>query len=159
VAEHTLLVGKAKELEVASQFTRHGLVVYVPLVNLGADLVIADPGMQRPIPVQIKFRAKSSAIDLNRTFVETFQNTDLVLAFIIGGSSNTGSWYILLKEFIKKKKDPPERRDDRLYITVAKTWQWLKTFEGDSGIQYLQSTLWPNHAFEGMRLKRCVLQG
>ena len=40
--QHAQLIGKAQELEVASRFTTHGFLVYIPIVDLGADLVVGD---------------------------------------------------------------------------------------------------------------------
>ena len=58
--QHTQLIGKAKELEVASRFTTHGFLVYIPIVDLGADLVVGDPQMKRFVPVQVKFQARTA---------------------------------------------------------------------------------------------------
>lgn len=140
--EITPLIGKAKELEVASVLTRHGLVVYVPLVDIGADLVVSNTSMKKLIPIQVKFQARSPGLVLDRSYVSRFETTDLVVAFLIGEGSTNGTWFIPIAAFRDRMKDPG-RRDDKVYITVNEERAWLQQFEGDRGAAALRKMLEP----------------
>ncbi|HEX5442977.1 MAG TPA: hypothetical protein VFW87_04070, partial [Pirellulales bacterium] len=49
---NTLLVGRAKELEVAGMLIRNGIYVFWPLVDPGADLLATNRDASRCVPVQ-----------------------------------------------------------------------------------------------------------
>ena len=143
MAERSSGIGKAKELEVASAFAKHGLLVYVPLLDVGADLVVGNATLKRLIPVQVKYRANDPGLALERKFVEAFAGTDLFIAFLIGEKS----WFIPIARFRERMKDR-SRRDGKVYITVSEERSWLKQFEGLSGIRLLSKTLSSNRAVE-----------
>jgi len=138
--EITPLIGKAKELEVATALTRYGLVVYMPLVDIGADLVVSDTSMKKLIPIQVKFQARSPGLVLDRSYVSRFKTTNLVVAFLIGEGSTKGMWIIPIAAFRRRMKDP-RRRDGKVYITVSEERAWLRQFEGDRGAIALRKML------------------
>lgn len=94
------LTGKAKELEVASQLIKKGLLVFWPLVDIGADLIASSKSMRRLLPIQVKYRKTNSAIGVGKKYIGRVAETKMVLAFIIGDGSNQGIWYIPLKQFL-----------------------------------------------------------
>ena len=135
-----LLLGKSKELEIAGQLTRHGLLVYFPFVDIGADLVVSCKNMSHFIPIQVKYRRSNPAIDLNKDYLERLTGKKMVLVFIIGTGSNSGTWYIPLIEFEKKAKDP-DRKDKKVYIAIKENRKWLEKFEGEKGLLRLKKKL------------------
>jgi len=136
----TLLLGKSKELEIAGQLTRHGLLVYFPFVDIGADLVVSGEDMSRFIPIQVKYRKSNPAIGLEKEYLERLSGKKMVLAFIIGTGGNSGTWYIPLTEF-KKKAKAPARKDNRVYISINENRKWLEKFEGENGLLRLKKQL------------------
>jgi len=139
--ESTQLIGKAKELEIAGQFTRHGLLVFSPFVDTGADLVVSDQSMRRFLPIQVKYRARNPGIGLEQGYVERLMGINLILVFIIGKGNNSGTWYIPLSDFSKKAKKPPNRKDNRMYITVNDNLRWLEKYKGDNGVLRIKQRL------------------
>jgi len=140
--ESTQLIGRAKELEIAGQLIREGLLVFFPLVDLGADLVVAAPSMRRFLPVQVKYRKHDPALGLDKPHIGRMENTNLVLAFIIGADSETHTWYIPLHDFHQKVQDL-RRRDKKVYITIGQNTEWLNQYEGKRGIMRLKKELKP----------------
>jgi hypothetical protein len=54
----TSLIGKAKELQVASQLVAAGIYVYFPLLDNGFDLLAANQTGTRFLPVQVKYKKR-----------------------------------------------------------------------------------------------------
>jgi hypothetical protein len=94
----TSLIGRAKELEVASALIRNGIYVYSPLVDTGADLIAANYGATRFIPVQVKFRGKDPSLNLSKRDIARFQKANTVVAFLIGERETQRSWYVPISE-------------------------------------------------------------
>lgn len=138
--KNTQIIGKAKELEIASQLIREQLLVFFPFVDTGADLVVSDFSMERFLPIQVRYRSSDPALNLTKKDLQRLKNTKVILAFIIGESTNAGTWYIPIREFEGKAKDP-KRRDNKIYITVSKNRQWLAKYEGIKGIESIKSQL------------------
>ena len=136
----TSLIGKAKELEIARQLTEEGLLVFLPLVDEGVDLVVTDLKMRRFLPIQVKFRETRSGLGVYKKDVRRLRQADLILAFIVASGPNQGTWYIPLKDFMEKKIDP-KRKDEYIYIQIDKRREWLKEYKEEKGIKLLKSKL------------------
>jgi len=130
------LLGRSKELEVAGALIRNGIYVYYPLVDTGADLVAANREATAFIPVQVRYRAASPALNLFRKEVVRFKGTNSVIAFLVGGTS----WYLQFSKWVTKAVDP-DRRDQRVYVRIAENQRWLAQFEGDVGLRQTFSLL------------------
>ena len=124
----TSLIGKAKELEVAGILVRNGLYVFFPLVDAGVDLVITNRAARKFIPVQVKYRASDPALGLTKQDITRFQNTETVVAFVIGNRS----WFIPF-QYWKDLSVDPNRADERVYVTISRNEDALAKFEGDAG--------------------------
>jgi hypothetical protein len=137
----TALIGKAKELEVAGLLVRNGLYVFFPLVDTGADLVVADRLGRHFVPVQVKYRRKDPALGLYKKDVERFAGTNTVLAFINGVDNSQRRWFIPYSRWRKKATDRLNTPHRMAYVTISKSEDWLRQYEGDGAIKRVFSKL------------------
>lgn len=128
------LIGKAKELEVASILIGSGLYVFFPLVDAGFDLIATNRKGTAFVPVQVKFRAKDPALNLLPKDVANFTGTNVVVAWIIGSDEKTRKWFVPFGEWRERAKTPPDRKDGLAYVTISEHAEWLSQFEGQAGI-------------------------
>lgn len=134
LASSTALIGRAKELEVAGMLIRNGIYVFWPLVDTGADLLATNRDASFCIPVQVKYRAKESALGLSESDKRRFEKPNTVLAFLTGHGDTHHAWFLPYKEWASRLVDP-HRRDNRVYVRISENAEWLKRFEGDDGIR------------------------
>lgn len=142
-ASSAALIGRAKELEVAGMLIRNGIYVFWPLVDTGADLLATNRDASCCIPVQVKYKAKESALGLNESDKLRFEKPNTVLAFLTGNGETHRAWFLPYKEWASRLVDP-HRRDKRVYVRISENAEWLKQFEGDAGIQFAFSKLLPS---------------
>lgn len=130
----TSLVGRAKELEVASILIRNGIYVFWPLVDTGADLIAANRDASICIPVQVRFSSKGPALNLLRSDGERFQKPNTIIAFLRGTGETQRSWYVPFDAWLTKAVDR-RRRDELVYVSIRANERWLAQFEGDVGVR------------------------
>ena len=114
----TSLIGKAKELEVASILVRNGLYVFFPLVDSGTDLVVTNNQSHLFIPVRVKYRAKDSSLCLTTKDIKRFEGTNIVLAFVIGTGIFQRNWFVPFSDWHYRSKNPG-RNDGKVYVTIS----------------------------------------
>jgi hypothetical protein len=131
--ENSALVGRAKELEVASLLIRHKIYVFFPLVDSGADLLAANRDASVVVPIQVKYRSKDPGLCLNSKDLPGFDRANTVLAFIIGAREQR-CWFIPYRDWKSKSVDN-KRRDKRVFVPIQKNSDWLKKYEGDAGVR------------------------
>lgn len=141
-AHNTALIGRAKELEVAGMLIRNGIYVFWPLVDTGADLLATNRDASCCIPVQVKYKAKESALGLNESDKLRFEKPNTVLAFLIGGEATRHAWFLPYEEWASRLVNR-HRRDKRVYVRISENAEWLKQFEGDDGIRLAFKRLLP----------------
>ena len=141
----TLLVGRAKELEVAGMLIRNGVYVFWPLVDTGADLLATNRDASICVPVQVKYNAKASALGLNKSDQKRFDKPNTVLAFLLGRGETRHAWFVPYKEWASRHVDK-HRRDERIYVRIRENLEWLEQFEGDAGIRRAFRELLPSAA-------------
>jgi hypothetical protein len=132
----TSLIGRAKELEVASALIRNGIYVYYPLVDTGADLVASNRTCTIFIPVQVRFSAHTSGLWLVRSDKERFSKANTVIAFLTGEGESKRNWYLPISDWCSKVVDP-ERRDEKVYVQISKNEEWLTRYRDDEGIRFV----------------------
>jgi hypothetical protein len=123
-----VLSGKAKELQVAALLTELGFYVFLPLVDKGFDLVITGTSGKRFIPIQVKYRAKSSGFTLKKKHIGIFNNKNVLLAFIIGDGKNKGTWFIPFEEWHSKSEDH-DRLDEIVFVSIDRNDEWLTKYK------------------------------
>ncbi|HEX4985156.1 MAG TPA: hypothetical protein VFV71_03700 [Burkholderiales bacterium] len=128
------LIGKAKELEVASTLVANGVYVFFPLVDAGFDLIAANRTGTEFVPVQVKFRERDPALNLLPKDVVNFTGTNVVVAWVIGSGPRVRQWFIPFREWQTKAK-APNRKDGLAYITIGEHAEWLAQFEGETGVR------------------------
>lgn len=128
----TSLIGKAKELEVASILVRNGLYVFFPLVDAGVDLVVTIRASREFIPVQVKYRGSKSALGLTKQDIARFHDTKTVVAFIIGTGPAQRTWFVPFRDWKTMSVDL-NRADERVYVTISRNEGRLAQFAGDKG--------------------------
>ncbi len=132
----TQLIGKAKELQVASQLVATGLYVFFPLVDNGFDLVVTNKSATCFIPVQVKYKQRRSGFSLHKDDVKKFEPTKSVIAFgSADGAKSTNYWYIPIKCFVDRAIDSG-RKDGMhvVYWSNDDNADWKQSFLNEKGI-------------------------
>jgi len=127
------LKGNMYELKVAAMLSSVGLYPYVPLVDIGADLVVTNRENKKFVPVQVKGRRKESSIVLTNKDDAFFAGKRFVIAYFIDEGPNRGVWFIPHKDWTKLAKSP-NRRDDKKYVTIRDNRRKLERFKGRIGL-------------------------
>ncbi len=136
----TSLIGKAKELEVASLLIENGLYVFYPLVDKGYDLVVGNRNCTKLVPIQVEFRAKDPALGLNDRHVAQFEGKDVLLAYVIGSGLRKRIWLIPFSVWTALKSTG-ERADGLHYVTISRNAEALERYEGVNGVARLKEWL------------------
>jgi hypothetical protein len=134
------LIGKSKELYIASLLVDAGFYVFWPFVDKGFDLVVTNAEGRKFVPIQVKYREKDPALGLDRNDAEKFDGKDVFLAFLIGNRY----WFLPFAKWKEMSVDR-NRGDNKLYVTISKNEEKLKPFQGDNGLSSLREV------FEGKK--------
>lgn len=129
----TLLIGKAKELYVATLLVGKHLHVYFPLVDNGFDLLVTSKDGAKFLPVQVKYKNSRSGFALKRADAEKFRQCNAVLAF---GSqeADEDSFYFFSAAEWWSKVDDRGRADDKVVVYLNGNEDWASKFRGEAGI-------------------------
>lgn len=137
----TVLIGKAKELYVATLLVAKHLHVYFPLVDNGFDLLVTSSDGSKFLPVQVKYKNSRRGCGLKRADAKKFKKCNAVLAFGSDTAEPDDFYFFPAKEWASKAKDRARgkdraRRDDMLFVYLAKNQnkEWAKKFIGKPGI-------------------------
>lgn len=131
----TLLIGKAKELYVATLLVAQRLHVYLPLVDNGFDLMVTSSDGTKFVPVQVKYKSSRTGFSLKRKDAEQFERARAVIAFGSGDAALESFYFFPAGEWASKAKDRL-RGDDMevVYLTEEGTREWASQFRGKSGL-------------------------
>ncbi len=129
------LIGKAKELHVASILVAHGLYVHFPLIDNGFDLIVSNRKGTKFIPIQVKYKESRSAFTLTKKDVERFKGKGVVLAFGSKGEGfgNSEYWFIPFSDWEAKAEDR-NRQDRKLVVYFSSDPEWPELYKGEKGI-------------------------
>jgi hypothetical protein len=141
----TLLIGKAKELYVATLLVARHLHIYFPLVDNGFDLLVTNNDGTRILPVQVKYKNTRSGFSLKRADAEKFIRCNAVLAFGSGAAEDPEFYFFPAKEWASKAEDRDRGDDMRvIYLASAENQEWAKRFLGKQGIDLAFASVLPN---------------
>ena len=131
------LIGKAKELYVATLLVDRKLHVYFPLVDNGFDLVVSKRDGSDFIPVQVKYKAVRSGFTLDRDDARKFADADAVLAFGSGSELDVRQFYFIpAREWLAlAQNQDTQRGDNKLVVYLTQSSEWAKKFCGREGIE------------------------
>lgn len=135
----TSLIGKAKELAVASQLVRAGIHVFIPLVDNGIDLIAASRDGSVLVPIQVKFKASRTGFAFDAKKAEGYPPST-VLAFGSDTDSATEPqefFFFNVAEWLgEAQKHATGREDGKLVIYNARADQeWLAARSGERGLR------------------------
>lgn len=135
----TSLIGKAKELAVASQLVRMGVHVFMPLVDNGIDLIAASKDGKVFVPVQVKFKASRSGFALDGSKAHGYPPTT-VLAFGADALSATEPeefyFFNVVDWLAEAEKHATDREDRKLVVYNSRTDRdWLDERKGEDGLK------------------------
>ena len=130
----TVLIGKAKELYVATLLVAEHLHVYFPLVDNGFDLLVTSGDGTKFIPVQVKYKNARTGFSLNRADADQFVKASAVIAFGSGTAEIDNFYFIPAKEWARKAEDRA-RGDYKLVVYLGSDSEWAEQFKGASGIK------------------------
>jgi len=133
------LIGKAKELEVASMLVDAGFYVFWPFVDKGYDLIVTNEEGRKFVPIQVKYRGEeNTALALYKSDAVKFHGKEVFLAFLTGKQPNQKVWLLPFDKWEEMRVDR-NRGDNLLYVTISKNEERLKAFEGDNGLSFLRA--------------------
>lgn len=132
----TLLIGKAKELYVATLLVAEHLHVYFPLVDNGFDLLVTSNDGKTFLPVQVKYKNTRTGFSLKRADSDQFVNANAVIVFGEGTAELDNFYFFPAKEWKEWAKDRA-RGDGKLvvYLSDANARVWAAQFRGGAGIK------------------------
>ena len=135
----SVLIGKAKELYVATLLVARHLHVYFPLVDNGFDLLVSNSDGTKFIPVQVKYAQAGTNFSLIRKDADKFKACNAVLAFGIGTAEINDFYFFPASAWAKKANDRAPRKehardDGKLVVYRKKDQEWVKKFVGKHGI-------------------------
>lgn len=129
------LIGKAKELYVATLLVGRKLHVYFPLVDNGFDLVVGKRDGTDFIPVQVKYKAVRSGFSLERNDAERFAEAGAVLAFGSGDKLDEEKFYFFpAAEWLEVAQGRDRARKDEKLVVYSQDAEWAKRYCGQRGI-------------------------
>lgn len=132
----SLLIGKSKELFVASQLAAQHLHIYFPLVDNGFDFVVSDPTGTVFIPVQVKYKQSRTGFTLKRTDDSRYLHSKAVVVFCSGKASVDETWYFPFDEWLKQAKaEDRGRPDGKLSVYLSSSARWAEDYRGDKGLR------------------------
>lgn len=131
------LIGKAKELYVATLLINRRLHVFTPLVDNGFDLVVAKRDGTEFIPVQVKYKGTRSGFSLDRKDALRFAQAGAVLAFGSGEDLVEKEFYFFpAKSWLDHAQASDQgRKDDKLVVYMTQSADWAAQFAGRRGIE------------------------
>ena len=134
--QDTSLVGKAKELQVASQLVATGIYVYFPLLDNGFDLLASNQTGTGFLPVQVKYKNSRTGFALHRKDIQKFRNAGAVVVFgSAGDNGRTDFWYVPIADWESKAQDQ-NRADGKIAVYLHdENRQWARQYLNESGIR------------------------
>ncbi len=129
----TLLIGKAKELYVATVLVAENLHVYFPLVDNGFDLLVTSQDGVRFLPVQVKYKSKRTGFGLKRADVDKFVKANAVIAFGSEEAEVENFYFFPARDYAEKAEDR-DRGDDKLVVYQTNSQDWTMQYKGKAGI-------------------------
>ena len=130
----TLLIGKAKELYVATLLVNEHLHVYFPLVDNGFDLLVTSRDGTKFLPVQVKYKQSRTGFSLKRSDAEKFIQANAVIAFGSGVAELDNFYFFPAKEWAEKAEDR-SRGDDKIVVYQSSDQVWASQYKGEAGIK------------------------
>lgn len=129
----SLLIGKAKELHVATLLVAKHLHVYFPFVDNGFDLLVSSADGTKILPVQVKYKQTRTGFSLKRGDVEKFEACNAVLAFGSGTADASSFYFFPAKEWASRAENR-QRADEMVVVSLKENAAWIEQFLGESGI-------------------------
>lgn len=129
----TALIGKAKELYVATLLVAEHLNVYFPLVDTGFDLLVASKDGTKFLPVQVKYKSSRTGFTLNRSDAKKFETCNAVLAFGSEAADIDNFYFFPAKEWASKSEDRG-RGDNKVVVYLTQHGKWADEFRGKAGL-------------------------
>ena len=149
----TLLIGKSKELFVASQLAARHLHIYFPLVDNGFDFVVSNPTATAFVPVQVKYKNSRSGFTLKRTDVDRYLPSDAVVVFSSGQSTLDETYFFPFADWLgRARQEDRNRSDGKLSVYISSSGEWAERFRGEKGLSLAFSSVLteaPNPSIEG----------
>ena len=131
---NTLLIGKAKELYVATLLVAEHLHVYLPLVDNGFDFIVSSPDGTKFLPVQVKYKSTRTGFGLKRIDAKKFKKAKAVIVFGSGDAQLENFYFFPADEWANAAEDL-QRGDDKLVIYLANSADWVSQYKGKAGIK------------------------
>lgn len=130
----TALIGKAKELYVATLLVGRRLHVYFPLVDNGFDLIVSKPDGSEFLPVQVKYKAERTGFSLKRCDAIRFSKVGAVLAFGSEAAREDHFYFFPAADWMKRATEQDRHRGDDRLVAYINGDGWEKPYLGEMGI-------------------------
>ena len=131
----SLLIGKSKELFVATELARRYLHIYLPLVDNGFDFVVNNPTATSFVPVQVKYKQARTGFTLKRTDGERYAACDAVIIFCDGEALLKEAYFFPARDWRQRAlQEDRSRSDGKLSVYLSSSNDWADRFRGDNGL-------------------------
>jgi hypothetical protein len=126
-------IGTSYELHLASQLTMEGVIVSMPLVDIGVDLIATNQNFSKCTPIQVKFKSQEKNIFLNKKEAASISEKRAYLAYYLKGAA----YYLPYEIFNKLSLKASRRKDEPTFITVHDNTAELSEFKDGLGFKKL----------------------
>lgn len=132
---NNLFIGKSFELLVAQKLTEKGVLVSIPLIDTGADLLACNEKFAKITAIQVKRKEREQNIFFTGNEINKYKGRNLYIAYYLKDSS----WFMPFDDVFIKKATFPSRRDNAGFITIGdkKTHDELLQYKDDAGFDKL----------------------
>lgn len=130
-------IGTSQELLVASMLTKEGLVVSLPLVDVGVDLLVSSKDFKNNAAIQVKFKSKEKNIFFTGKEVESYKSKNVYIAYFL----NEEMWFMSFNDFLSLSEGGEHRKDNARYIVVKDKENELEAYKGNKGFMSLVSKI------------------
>lgn len=135
-------IGKSYELLVAKNLTEKGIIVSMPLIDNGADLIATNQDFTKVVPIQVKKKEHERNIFFKGKEIEQYKNRNIYIAYFLRDSS----WYIPFDDGFLQMATITNRRDQAGYISISDNAnnEELLQYKDENGFNKLVSIIMPH---------------
>lgn len=126
-------IGTSYELHLASQLTKEGVIVSMPMVDIGVDLIVTDQNFSKCLPIQVKSKSQEKNIFLNKKEALSLSEKKPYLVYYLKDESYFLPYEIFAKLAIKAS----HRKDEPTFIKVNDNTAELAAYKDALGLKKL----------------------
>jgi len=130
-------IGTSYELLLASQLTKEGVIVSMPIVDIGVDLIATNRSFSKCVPIQVKYKSQEPNIFLKKKEALSLSETESYLAYYL----KDAAYFLPYEIFAKLAIKASHRKDEPTFITVNDNTTELAAYKDALGFKKLIETI------------------